>query len=122
MAAAITIGYLGPPTEGSAAPCLECSFRRSDGGWGFSFDIEHTVALQKALDGDRWQDWTAVACTILPIRGTRSDELTAAHASEMINRRAGKARLTELPAGRVVHHDAPARFAAAVEDFLSVPG
>ncbi|MFD6327028.1 alpha/beta fold hydrolase [Streptomyces sp. NPDC058442] len=107
---------------GSTAPYLECSFRRSEGGWGFSFDIEHTVASQKALNGDHWQDWTAVACSTLLIRGARSDELAAAHASDMITRRAGKARLVELPAGHVVHHDVPAQFAAAVEDFLSDPG
>lgn len=40
----------------------------------------------------------------------------------MITRRAGKARLAELPAGHVVHRDTPAQFAAAVEDFLSDPG
>ncbi|MGW8981284.1 alpha/beta fold hydrolase [Streptomyces parvus] len=107
---------------GSTAPYLECSFRRSGGGWGFSFDIEHTVASQKALNGDHWQDWAPVACPTLLIRGTRSDELAAAHAGEMITRRAGKARLAELSAGHVVHHDAPAQFAVAVEDFLSDPG
>ncbi|MER6120257.1 alpha/beta hydrolase [Streptomyces sp. NPDC001743] len=107
---------------GSTAPCLECSFRRSEGGWGFSFGIEDTVASQKALNGDHWQDWAAVACPTLLIRGTRSDELADAHAREMITRRAGRARLAELPAGHVVHHDAPVQFAAAVEDFLSGPG
>ncbi|WP_232265665.1 alpha/beta fold hydrolase [Streptomyces pactum] len=107
---------------GPVAPYLECSFRRSDDGWGFSFGIEHTVASQRALNGDHWPDWTAVACPTLLIRGTRSDELTAGHAAEMIARRAGRARLVELPAGHVVHHDAPDRFAAAVEDFLSDPG
>lgn len=107
---------------GSAAAYLECSFRRSEGGWGFSFDLEHTVASQKALNGDHWQDWTAVACPTLLIRGTRSDELASTHAADMIARRAGKAFLAELPAGHVVHHDAPAQFAAAVEEFLSVQG
>ncbi|MFJ6053068.1 alpha/beta fold hydrolase [Streptomyces sp. NPDC092307] len=108
---------------GSAAAYLECSFRRTEDDWGFSFDVDDTVASQKALNGDHWQDWTAVACPTLLIRGTRSDELDAAHAREMITRRAdGRARLVELPAGHVVHHDAPARFAAAVEEFLSAPG
>ncbi|MEV7560731.1 alpha/beta hydrolase [Streptomyces sp. NPDC089795] len=108
---------------GSAAASLECSFRRTEGGWGFSFDVADTVASQKALGGDHWQDWTAVACPTLLIRGTRSDELAAAHAREMITRRAGgRARLVELPAGHVVHHDAPARFAAVVEEFLSARG
>jgi pimeloyl-ACP methyl ester carboxylesterase len=107
---------------GSTAPYLECSFRRSENGWGFSFDIEHTVASQKALNGDHWQDWTAATCPTLLIHGTRSDELAAAHAREMIARRAGRARLAELPAGHVVHHDALAQFAAVVQDFLSDPG
>ncbi|MGQ5262436.1 alpha/beta fold hydrolase [Micromonospora sp. ZYX-F-536] len=47
------------------------------------------------------------------------DELAADHAREMIARRAGQARLTELPAGHVVHHDAPTQFAAAVSALLS---
>ena len=42
---------------GSPAPYLECSFRRSEDGWGFSFDIDDTVASQKALNGDHWLDW-----------------------------------------------------------------
>ena len=63
-----------------------------------------------------------MACPTLLVRGTRSDELAATHAREMIARRAGKARLVELPAGHVVHHDAPAQFAAVVTDFLSEAG
>ncbi|MEV6395786.1 alpha/beta hydrolase [Streptomyces sp. NPDC051907] len=107
---------------GSTAPYLECAFRRKADGWRFSFDVEDTVASQKALNGDHWQDWTAVACPTLLIRGAHSDELAASHAREMITRRAGKALFVELPAGHVVHHDAPARFADAVTSFLSAPG
>ncbi|MEU4470259.1 alpha/beta hydrolase [Micromonospora sp. NPDC023888] len=106
---------------GTAAPYLECSFRQSKDGWGFSFDIDDTVASQKALNGDHWTDWTSVTCPTLLIRGTRSDELAATHAREMIVRRAGQAHLVELPAGHVVHHDAQAQFAAAVSAFLSEP-
>ncbi|MEU8209289.1 alpha/beta hydrolase [Micromonospora sp. NPDC049044] len=104
---------------GTAAPYLECSVRQSTDGWGFSFDIDDTVASQKALNGDHWADWMAVTCPTLLIRGTRSDELTAAHAREMVARRPGQARLAELPAGHVVHHDAEAQFAAEVGAFLS---
>ncbi|MEU8153839.1 alpha/beta hydrolase [Micromonospora sp. NPDC048986] len=104
---------------GAAAPYLECSFRQSKDGWGFSFDIDDTVASQKALNGDHWKDWVAVTCPTLLIRGTRSDELTADHAREMIASCPGQARLAELPAGHVVHHDAQAQFAAAVAAFLS---
>ncbi|WP_211349400.1 alpha/beta fold hydrolase [Micromonospora pisi] len=106
---------------GAAAPYLECSFRPSEDGWGFSFDIDDTVASQKAVSGDHWKDWVSVGCPTLLIRGTRSDELAAAHAREMIARRAGQARLAELPAGHVVHHDAQVQFAAAVSAFLSEP-
>ncbi|MEU7796941.1 alpha/beta hydrolase [Micromonospora tulbaghiae] len=104
---------------GAAAPYLECSFRQSDDGWGFSFDIDDTVASQKALSGDHWKDWVSVSCPTLLIRGTRSDELAAGHAREMIARRAGHARLVELPAGHVVHHDAQTQFAPTVRAFLS---
>ncbi|MBM0274685.1 alpha/beta fold hydrolase [Micromonospora tarensis] len=103
----------------ATAPYLECAFRQSEDGWGFSFDIDDTVVSQKALDGDHWTDWESVACPTLLIRGTRSGELTAAHAREMIARRPGRARLVELPAGHVVHHDAEAEFAAVVSTFLS---
>jgi pimeloyl-ACP methyl ester carboxylesterase len=104
---------------GAAAPYLECAFRRSPQGWDFSFEVDDTVASQQALNGDHWHDWASVGCRTLLIRGTRSDELAAGHAREMIARRAGRARLVELPAGHVVHHDAPAGFAAAVGAFLA---
>ncbi|MEU9704255.1 alpha/beta hydrolase [Streptomyces sp. NPDC047981] len=104
---------------GPAAPYLACAFRRSETGWGFSFDVEDTVRSQKALCGDHWQDWTSLTCPTLLIRGTRSDELDAAHAREMITRHKGGAHLVELGAGHVVHHDAPPQFAATVADFLS---
>lgn len=104
---------------GPAAPYLECAFRQREGGWGFSFGIEDTVASQQALNGDHRADWTAVSCPTLLVRGTQSDELTAAHARTMTALRDGRARLVELTAGHVVHHDAPERFAATVTAFLS---
>ncbi|GAA0273644.1 alpha/beta hydrolase [Streptomyces polychromogenes] len=105
---------------GPAAPYLECAFRERDGRWGFSFGIESTVTSQKALNGDHRADWTAVSCPTLLVRGTHSDELTAAHARTMIAaRHDGRARLVELPAGHVVHHDAPERFATTVSAFLA---
>ncbi|SPE47623.1 Tropinesterase [Streptomyces netropsis] len=103
---------------GAAAPYLECSFRRTDRGWGFSFDIADTVASQKALNGDHWNDWISVTCPTLLVHGTRSDELAAGHAREMVARRAGVIRRVELSAGHVVHHDAPDAFADAVTAFL----
>ncbi|WP_338692699.1 alpha/beta hydrolase [Streptomyces sp. Q6] len=106
---------------GVSAPYLECAFRQTDRGWGFSFDIADTVASQKALNGDHWDDWTSVMCPTLLVHGTRSDELTAAHAEDMVTRRADGVRRVELPAGHVVHHDVPDRFAEAVAAFLSGP-
>ncbi|OKI16434.1 hydrolase [Streptomyces sp. CB03911] len=104
---------------GAAAPYLECSVRRSGDGWDYSFDPEDTVRSQKALNGDHWADWTGVSCPTLLVRGRRSDELAADHARAMVARRHGQAELVELPAGHVVHHDAPAEFADAVSDFLA---
>ncbi|MEV4762002.1 alpha/beta hydrolase [Micromonospora chokoriensis] len=103
---------------GAAAPYLACSFRQSKDGWRFSFDIDDTVTSQKALNGEHWKDWVSVTCPTILIHGTRSDELTAAHAREMITRRDDRATLVELPAGHVVHHDAQAEFAAVVGAFL----
>ncbi len=106
---------------GATAPYLECSFRRRGQGWGFSFGIDDTVTSQKALSGDHWDDWTAVSCSTLLVHGTRSDELAADHARNMVARRSGLARLVELATGHVVHHDALEQFAAAVTTFLSEP-
>ncbi|WP_282797859.1 alpha/beta hydrolase [Streptomyces sp. CC224B] len=103
---------------GAAAPYFECSFRQSDQGWGFSFDIADTVASQKALNGDHWNDWISVTCPTLLIHGTHSDELAPEHAEDMAARRPDGIRRVELPAGHVVHHDVPDRFAAAVTAFL----
>ncbi|QHA07339.1 alpha/beta fold hydrolase [Streptomyces broussonetiae] len=104
---------------GATAPYLACSFRQFDHGWGYSFDLEHTVRSQKALNGDHWSDWLQVTCPTLLVRGIRSDELAADHARDMTARHAGRTRLVEFPAGHVVHHDAPAEFAEAVSSFLS---
>ncbi|MEV0263820.1 alpha/beta hydrolase [Streptomyces sp. NPDC050617] len=104
---------------GATAPYLECSFRQFEDGWGYSFDIDHTVLSHKALTGEYWSDWESVDCPTLLIRGTESEVLTHDHAREMIARRAGRAQLAELPAGHVVHRDAPEQFAAAVRSFLS---
>lgn len=106
---------------GAAAPYVECSFRQSDHGWGFSFDIADTVASQKALNGDHWVDWISVTCPTLLVHGTHSDELAPDHAHDMVTRRAGSIRRVELPAGHVVHHDVPIPFTDAVTDFLSGP-
>lgn len=104
---------------GATAPYLECSVRRSGDGWGYSFDLEDTVWSQKALNGDHWDDWMSVRCPTLLVRGRRSDELAADHAGAMVARRVGQAELVELPAGHVVHHDAPAEFAHAIRAFLA---
>lgn len=62
-----------------------------------------------------------MSCPTLLVRGTRSDELTADHAKEMAARCADRVRLAELPAGHVVHHDIPTRFADTVTAFLPEP-
>ncbi|MGA4837646.1 alpha/beta fold hydrolase [Streptomyces sp. G45] len=104
---------------GAMAPYLECSFRQADDGWRCAFDIDDTVLSHQALSGDHWSDWESVACPTLLIRGTDSPVLTHDHAREMITRHSGPARLAELPAGHVVHQDAPAEYATTVRAFLS---
>ncbi|MEV0278772.1 alpha/beta hydrolase [Streptomyces sp. NPDC050610] len=108
------ISALGP-----TAPYLECSFRQFDDGWGYSFDIDHTVLSHKALTGDHWSDWESVTCPTLLIRGADSEVLARDHAREMIARGAGRVQLAELSAGHVVHRDAPDQFADTVRAFLS---
>jgi pimeloyl-ACP methyl ester carboxylesterase len=104
---------------GPVAPYLACAFRERAEGWGYSFDVEDTVASQRALTGDHWADWLAVRCPTLLVHGSRSDELTTAHAREMVRRRGGTATLAELAAGHVVHQDAAAEFADVVAGFLA---
>ncbi len=104
---------------GPTAPYVECCLRHYDDGWGYSFDIADTVRSHQALTGAYWSDWESVTCPTLLVRGTASEVLTQDHAREMIARRTGRARLVELPAGHVVHQDAPAPFAAAVRTFLT---
>jgi pimeloyl-ACP methyl ester carboxylesterase len=104
---------------GRVAPYLECSFRQADQGWAYSFDIDDAITSEQALDGDHWADWLAVTCPTLLFHGVHSDELDAEHAWDMIARRGSSARLVELEAGHVVHHDAPERFAAEIAAFLS---
>ncbi|MGW2019986.1 alpha/beta fold hydrolase [Streptomyces sp. NPDC001927] len=104
---------------GAAAPYLERTFRQRPDGWGFSFDPADTIRSQQALTGDHWHDWLSVRCPTLLIRGTRSDELSAAHARDMATKRS--IPLVELPAGHVVHHDQPDAFADYVRQFLASP-
>ncbi|MEW2529070.1 alpha/beta hydrolase [Streptomyces sp. NPDC047071] len=104
---------------GPMAPYLACAFRSSETGWGYSFDIEDTVLSSQALTGSYWDDWDAVTCPTLLIRGADSPVLTRDHARDMLARRAGRAHLVELPAGHVVQCDAPDAFAAAVRTFLT---
>ncbi|MFI8930407.1 alpha/beta fold hydrolase [Streptomyces sp. NPDC053474] len=104
---------------GPMAPYLACAFRSSDARWGYSFDIEHTVLSHQALTGSYWSDWDAVTCPTLLIRGADSVVLPQGHARDMVAHRAGRAELIELPAGHLVHCDAPAAFATAVRTFLS---
>ncbi|MFH7598758.1 hypothetical protein WDV06_27230 [Streptomyces racemochromogenes] len=92
-----------------------------DGGRGFALDADGTVASRRALCGGHGDDWTAVSCPTPPVRGTESDEPAAGHARHVAARRGAGARLVELTAGHVVHHDAPSRSAAEVDRFLSEP-
>ncbi|WP_234334316.1 alpha/beta fold hydrolase [Streptomyces sp. NRRL B-1347] len=104
---------------GELAPYLECTFREFDDGWSYSFDIDDTVRSHKALSGTYWNDWESIPCPTLLIRGADSVVLARDHAREMIARRDGQAQLVELPAGHVVHADAPEEFAATVRTFLA---
>ncbi|MEV5141582.1 alpha/beta hydrolase [Streptomyces syringium] len=63
----------------------------------------------------------SVTCPVLLVHGTRSGELAAHRAQGMVTRRAGSIRRVELPAGHVVHHGVPDRFADAVAAFLTRP-
>lgn len=102
---------------GPIAPYLVDAVRSFPDGWGLAFDAHDMVRSQQELNGDHWADWLATDCPALLLRGANSTVLSAEHARDMV---AGRpwAVLLELPAGHVIHDDAPAEFAAAVGSFL----
>ncbi|MEP6503247.1 MAG: alpha/beta hydrolase, partial [Betaproteobacteria bacterium] len=59
---------IGERLAWSVAP----SFRETAQGWTLGFDPADLVAIQKALNGDSWNEWLASTCPALVIRGTQS--------------------------------------------------
>ncbi|MFJ4342401.1 alpha/beta fold hydrolase [Streptomyces sp. NPDC088915] len=102
---------------GTSAVHLTDSVREYPDGWGLAFDARDVVVSQRELNGDHWDDWLAVQCPVLLVRGGDSPVLDAEHAKEMAARRPGT-RFVELPAGHAVHATLPEEFAAVVREFL----
>jgi pimeloyl-ACP methyl ester carboxylesterase len=106
---------------GRFGPSLVDSFRSFPDGWGLAFHPEDMIVSQRSLNGDHWADWLATDCPALLFRGSDSPVLLAEHATQMVARRANTS-LVELPAGHVIHDDAPDAFAVAVAEFLAQAG
>jgi len=98
-------------------PFLSSSFRHGNDGWRLAFDPRDTVASQRALNGDHWDDWLASTCPALLVRGAASRVTSAAHLEDMARRRPGT-RLVTLGGGHVVHTDNPEAFVRTLREFL----
>jgi esterase len=93
------------------------SFRETAHGWTLAFDPEDLVAMQKALNGDSWDEWMVSTCPALVVRGTNSKAVDGKVLESMAARRPNT-ELVSLEAGHVTHHDDPAGFVSSVQAFL----
>lgn len=97
---------------------VEPSIRQTEDGFTLAFSPTKLADAQAALNGDFWSEWLTTTCPVLLVRGLESRAVDEDMLQEMSSRR-GNTRLESLPAGHVVHHDAPAPFVALVRDFLT---
>lgn len=97
---------------------VEPSIRRVADGYTLAFSPKDLVERQTQLNGEYWREWRATSCPALVIRGTQSRAVDGAILERMADVRR-HTQLVSIEAGHVVHHDAPALFLAAVEDFLA---
>jgi pimeloyl-ACP methyl ester carboxylesterase len=98
-------------------PYLQDSFRQTEEGWKLAFDPKDTVASQKCLNGDHWQDWLATDCPALLIRGADSRVTKAEHIEQMAARRPNT-QLRILKGGHVLHMENPSDFEETIRAFL----
>ena len=98
-------------------PCLQDSFRQTDGGWRLAFNPQEIVTSINLTNGNHWKEWLATDCPALLIRGQDSRVTTQTHCEQMALRRPNT-RLSILEGGHVVHADNPTGFAEVVRAFL----
>jgi pimeloyl-ACP methyl ester carboxylesterase len=110
----------GPLSDAQWRHLAEISTRRKpDGTLGFAYDphIGDAFRAAPAVDIDLWEQYEAIRCPTLVLRGAQSDLLRAGDA-EAMTRRGPRAKLVEFPG---IGH-APALMApdqiAAIRDFL----
>jgi len=109
---------IGERLAWSVAP----SFRETAQGWTLCFNPADLVAIQKALNGDFWNEWLASTCPALVIRGTQSKAVDGTLLQAMAERRPNT-RLVSIVAGHVTHHDDARAFTSAVRAFVQeLPG
>lgn len=96
---------------------VEPSIRQTDAGWTLAFSPTQLADAQEGLNGEFWADWLATSCPALILRGSESRAVDGDVLQAMAARRPNT-RLETLPAGHVVHHDAPRGFIERVKDFL----
>ncbi|RYZ02025.1 MAG: alpha/beta hydrolase [Myxococcales bacterium] len=97
---------------------VEPSIRQVAGGYTLAFSPRDLAERQAHLNGEYWHEWRATSCPALVVRGSESRAVDGAILERMAAVRP-HTQLVTIQAGHVVHHDAPALFLAAVEDFLA---
>ena len=96
---------------------IEPSIRKTEAGWTLAFSPTKLADAQVGLNGDFWADWLATTCPALLLRG-RDSRAVDGEVLEAMAARRPNTRLETLPAGHVVHHDAPQAFVDVVRQFL----
>jgi pimeloyl-ACP methyl ester carboxylesterase len=115
------LAYLHRTSPGYAdevyANRLRWLFREENGGLAWrSSHAALTSIMTGARRGNLWDALRAIRCSVLLVRGTRSNVLSADVAQRMVKTLAN-GRLIELDAGHNVALDRPAELANVVADF-----
>lgn len=90
-----------------------------DGRWWPRFDLDVLAdSLSVVAERDYWDQWSAISCPTLVVRGSEG-ALTEAVTARMVRSRAAVRAVTIDGAGHDVHLDAPADWLGALAAFLA---
>jgi pimeloyl-ACP methyl ester carboxylesterase len=91
-----------------------------DGRTTWRFEMKNMIeTIKEGRIRDRWDQWDAITCPTLVIRGDRSHELPQGIFDEMLRRNAQARGVVINNAGHWVHFDQPQKFIESLSDFLT---